>query len=189
MRGQVPVGQAVVRIQVQDFRQLIESKIVLPGVKIVPSQMQIHDRTERIEFERPVTLSQSFAVAAAREQEMCVPMMTVRVARIQFERSLEFRLGAGPIPSIIQFHVGQGVVSLGERSIQRDRFQGRAFRLWLHINGALRPDIEGKTQRRITVRQAAVRGGVTGPRSSACCRQSIARRNDSSVRSPKSSVP
>ena len=79
-----------------------------------------------VEFHRAFGFRERFVVSPKDEQEVSIPMMGIRILRVETDCSLEFLLRPFPVPLIKRTGVAKGRMGFSE---QRIHFQGHAGEL------------------------------------------------------------
>src|SRR5258708_25128560 len=109
-------------IGVADLKSLLalHYRLIRPaGHHVMPSQVSIHYRIERINFQYALALGQRFLSSAPRLQEMRELVMSFNEGRVERDGAFEFFLRPRPIPIEISSHDSLSIVSLGQRVIDR----------------------------------------------------------------------
>src|SRR6266404_1324891 len=126
---QIPMRQPVVRIHLESFLELLYCRVVLVSIQVMPSQVHVQNKTKRIQIERAFTLSQRFFDSTHRHQIMRIPVMSIVIVWIKFDRPLEFFFSAWPVPIVIQFDEGERSMRLSESIIRLQSLQRCGLRL------------------------------------------------------------
>ena len=74
---------------------LFDGRLGVASQPVMPREMHIDDDVQRLELERTFSGGQRVIETTLRHQEMGMPVMSVRITRVQRERALELSLAGG----------------------------------------------------------------------------------------------
>ena len=144
----------VVRIQVERFRQLRSSAIILAREKQHRAVMQICSREEWVKLHSSLFLRDRFVESSEIRQAQTIMRVEVREVRIQFHPAAKRAFSCIPIALVINFDRRQRVVSFRQCVVQTQRFAHVFFGAWPDVG----PEERIRRRPRVIQTQSSISG-------------------------------